>query len=77
MAGKIISGTYYDNLNFPDNLVPLTSQVSETQKKLIQSGALDLVDHTDPFGRSCKAYAGFKNPHDDNIQEIAKISRKA
>ncbi len=73
MAGKIISGTYYDNLNFPDNLVPLTSQVSETQKKLIQSGALDLVDHTDPFGRSCKAYAGFKNPHDDNIQEIAKI----
>lgn len=73
MSQKIISGTYYDNLNFPDNLVPLTSQVSETQTKLIQSGALELVDHTDPFGRSCKAYAGFKNPHDDAIQQIAQI----
>lgn len=73
MANKIISGTYYDNLNFPDNLVPKTTQVSETQTKLIQSGALELVDHTDPFGRSCKAYAGFKNPHDDNIQKIAQI----
>ena len=73
MANKIISGTYYDNLNFPDDLVPKTTQVSETQTKLIQSGALELVDHTDPFGRSCKAYAGFKNPHDDNIQKIAQI----
>ena len=76
MANKIISGTYYDNLNFPDNLVPKTTQVSETQTKLIQSGALELVDHTDPFGRSCKAYAGFKNPHDDNIQKIAQILNK-
>jgi hypothetical protein len=72
-TGKTISGAYYDNLNFPDSLVPLTSQINETQKNLLNSGALDLVDHTDPFGRTCKAYAGFQNPHDDNLQKIAEI----
>ena len=71
-TGKKITGNYPDNLNFPDNLIPNTSQISELQKNLLNSGALDLVDHTDPFGRSCKAYAGFRNPHDDAIQQIAQ-----
>ena len=74
-TGKKITGIYPDNLNFPDSIIPKTSQISDLQKNLLNSGALDLVDHKDPFGRSCKAYAGFKNPHDDTIQQIAqKIS---
>ena len=71
-TGKKITGIYPDNLNFPDSIIPKTSQISDLQKNLLNSGALDLVDHKDPFGRSCKAYAGFKNPHDDTIQQIAQ-----
>tara|TARA_B100000989_G_scaffold286819_1_gene255855 strand:+ start:7128 stop:8057 length:930 start_codon:yes stop_codon:yes gene_type:complete len=71
-TGKRITGSYLDSLNFPSTITPKTTQISDLQKNLLNSGALDLVDHTDPFGRSCKAYAGFKNPHDDTIQQIAQ-----
>ncbi len=70
MAGKRISGAYPDSLNFPDSIIPLTSQISDTQKALFSTGALNIVDHVDPFGRTCKAYAGFQNPHDSTIRQI-------
>jgi hypothetical protein len=70
MAGKKISGAYPDSLNFPDSIIPKTSKISDMQKALFSTGALNIVDHVDPFGRTCKAYAGFTNPHDDTIRQI-------
>jgi len=70
MAGKTISGAYPDSLNFPDSIIPKSSKISDTQKALFSSGALNIVDHVDPFGRTCKAYAGFQNPHDSTIRQI-------
>tara|TARA_X000000950_G_scaffold286722_1_gene396449 strand:- start:1594 stop:2529 length:936 start_codon:yes stop_codon:yes gene_type:complete len=72
-TGKQIPGLNLDALNFPTNITANTISISETQKNLIASGALNIVDHVDPWGRTCKAYAGFKNPHDESIKEIAQI----
>jgi hypothetical protein len=73
MVGKTIPGLQTDSLNFPTDITPNTIQISEVQKKLIASGALNVVDHVDPWGRDCKAYAGFKNPHENTLKEIAQI----
>jgi len=68
MVGKTIPGLQTDSLNFPTDITPNTIQISEVQKKLIASGALNVVDHVDPWGRDFKAYAGFKNTHENTLK---------
>jgi hypothetical protein len=72
-TGQQIPGLQLDSLNFPTDINANTITISDVQKNLIASGALNIVDHVDPWGRTCKAYAGFKNPHDESIKEIAQI----
>ena len=55
-----IWGIGKDVLNFPTDIVPSSSHMSNTQKDLINSGLLDQVDFTDPWGRTSKAYPGFQ-----------------
>ena len=76
-TGKTITGAFLDSLNFPNTIIPATSQISDVQKALLKSGALNIVSHTDPWGRTCSAYAGFKNPHEDQLRDIAgKLSEQ-
>ena len=51
-TGKQIPGLNLDALNFPTNITAKTISISETQKNLIASGALNVVDHVDPWGRT-------------------------
>ncbi len=66
-----IWGIGKDILNFPTDIVPVSSLMSNTQSTLINSGLLDEVDFTDPWGRKSKAYSGLQNPHNDTMTQIA------
>ena len=71
MSTRNIWGIGKDILNFPTDIVPISSQMSDTQKNLINSGLLDQVDYTDPWGRTTKSYPGLQNPHNDTLTKIA------
>ncbi len=68
---KNVWGIGKDILNFPTDIVPVSNLMSDTQKNLINSGLLDQVDFTDPWGRKSKAYPGLQNPHNDTLTQIA------
>ncbi len=71
MSTRNIWGIGNDVLNFPNDTIPVSSMMSDTQKNLINSGLLDQVDFTDPWGRTSKAYPGLQNPHNDVLTQIA------
>lgn len=68
---KNIWGIGQDILNFPNDIIPVSSKMSDTQKNLINSGLLDQVEHTDAWGRKSIAYPGLQNPHDPVLKDIA------
>lgn len=73
MVRRTISGIGFDNFNFPTDITAVTTPITDVQADLINTGALDQVQYTDPFGRTSTAYKGFQNPHSQQVSEIASL----